>query len=133
MEQVKEQSAGAPGRGAPADEEKIIPWAEGNGTWKAISRLVSDLPSVDLVTFFVQNPYACDTAEGLAVRIGRKIAQVKPVLEALVKGGFLMATDLPDLCVYELTGDPKHRQTLQQYVVWLQEGYHWARLAIDRP
>ena len=133
MEQVKEESAGAPGRDARADEEKIIPWAEGNGTWKAISRLVSDLPSVDVVTFFVQNPYTCDTAEGLAVRIGRKIAQVKPVLEALVKGGFLLATDLPDLCVYELTDDPKHRQTLQQYVVWLQEGYHWARLAIDRP
>ena len=132
MDQVKEQTAGAPGREPQTDEERLIPWAEGNGTWQAISRLVSDLPSVDLVTFFVQNPYACDTVEGLAVRIGRQIAQVQPALGALAEAGFLNVTDLPDLRVYELTTDPKHRQTLQQYVAWLQEGYHWARLAIDR-
>jgi hypothetical protein len=116
-----------------ADEEKTIPWAEGNGLWNTISQLVSDLSAVDLVTFLVQNPYACDTAEGLAVRTGRKVAQIEPALEALTEAGFLNVTVMDRLRVYDLTGDPRRRQTLQQYVTWLQEGYHWARLAIDQP
>ena len=37
------------------------------------------------------------------------------------------------LRVYDLTAEPRRRQTLQQYVTWLQEGYHWARMALDQP
>jgi len=114
-----------------ADEEKVIPWAEGNGLWGTITGLVSDLAGVDIVTFFVQNPYACDSAESLAVRVGRQVAQVKPVLENLTKARLLKATDLNRVRVYELTDDPDGRQTLQQYVTWLQEGYHWARMVLD--
>jgi len=114
-----------------ADDERIIPWAEGNGGWIALSRLVSDLTAVDLVTFFVQNPFACDTAENLAIRIGRKTSQVQPSLDVLAGAGFMQVTDMGSLRVYEMTPDPQHRQTLQQYVTWLQEGYHWTRLAID--
>jgi hypothetical protein len=40
--------------------------------------------------------------------------------------------DLADVRVYELTEDSHRRQTLQQYVTWLQEGYHWARMVMDR-
>ncbi|MBN1136195.1 MAG: hypothetical protein JXM73_06400 [Anaerolineae bacterium] len=116
-----------------ADEEKIIPWAEGNGLWNRISQLISDLPAVDLVTFLVQNPYTCDTAANLAVNIGRKVAQIEPVLEALAEEGFLNVTVMDRLRVYDLTDDPRHRQTLQQYVTWLREGYHWARMALNQP
>lgn len=116
-----------------ADEEKTIPWAEGNGLWNTISQLVSELSAVDLVTFLVQNPYTCDTAEGLAVSIGRKAAQIEPVLEALAEAGFLNVTVMDRLRVYDLTADPRRQQTLQQYVAWLQEGYHWARIALDQP
>jgi hypothetical protein len=101
--------------------------------WTKISQLVSELPAVDLVTFLVQNPYACDTAEGLAVRIGRKVAQIEPVLEALSEAGFLNVTVMGRLRVYGLASDPWRQQTLQQYVTWLQEGYHWARMALDQP
>ena len=113
------------------DEEKVIPWAEGNGLWSTISRLISDLSGVDIITFFVQNPYTCDSAESLAVRIGRKGRYLVPVLEGLTQAGLLHAVDLGDLRVYELTDDPYQRQTLQQYVAWLQEGYHWARMVMD--
>ena len=115
-----------------ADEEKVIPWAEGNGLWGTISSLISDLSGVDVITFFVQNPYACDSAESLAVRVGRQARDVAPILDGLAEAGLLDATDLPGVRVYELTSDPHQRQTLQQYVSWLQEGYHWARMVMDR-
>jgi hypothetical protein len=113
-------------------EETVIPWAQGNGLWGKISELVSDLVGVDLVTFFVRNPYTCDSAESLAVRIGRRVALIQPALDGLAEAGLLHTVDLGDLQVYELTSDPHRRQTLQQYVAWLQEGYHWARIVMDR-
>jgi len=119
-------------RKRPPDQERIIPWAEGSGDWQTISALVSGLPAVDLVTFLVQNPYACDTAGGLAERIGRKAGEIQPVLDGLAAAGFMHITDLTSLRVYELTSNPRCRQMLQQYVIWLQEGYHWTRLAIDQ-
>lgn len=118
--------------GPGVDEETIIPWAEGNGLWNRISQLLSDLPEVDLATLFVQNPYTCDSAEGLAHRIGRRVERVRVALERLTHAGLLQAIDLRDLRVYRLTDDPHYRQTLQQYVTWLQEGYHWTRMVLDR-
>lgn len=115
-----------------ADEDKVIPWAEGNGLWIALSRLASDLIGADLIAFFVDNPYASDTAQGLAVRIGRQPVDVEPVLEALVLAGFLDLAVMDSLRVYLVSEEPHRRQTLQQYATWLREGYHWARLALDR-
>lgn len=117
---------------APHDEETVIPWAEGNVLWDVISALASDLVGVDVVTFFVQNPYTCDSAEGVAVRIGRDFPSVARALEDLTAARLLDASELGELRVYTLTQEPHRRQTLQQYVAWLQEGYHWARLAMDR-
>lgn len=114
-----------------SDDEKVIPWAEGNGLWRKVSQWASDLVGVDIITFFVQNPYACDTAKGLAVRIGRQPYQVEPVLDRLVEASLLTRTDLGDMQVYVLTEDAQGRQTLQQYVAWLQEGYHWVRMAME--
>jgi hypothetical protein len=116
----------------PDHEETVIPWAEGNVLWDVISTLASDLVGVDLMTFFVQNPYACDSAEGVAVRIGRDVPSVERALEALAAARLLEVSDLGELCVYTLTQEAHRRQTLQQYVAWLQEGYHWVRLAMDR-
>jgi hypothetical protein len=113
------------------DEEKVIPWAEGNGLWASISQVVSDLPAVDLVTFFVQNPYTYDSAESLAVRIGRRVEIVEPILESLAAVGFLECVELQSIPIYQISSDEHRRQTLQQYVTWLQEGYHWARMVLD--
>jgi hypothetical protein len=132
MNHSRENGSMPQNRKEQADEEKAIPWAEGNGLWNTISQLVADLAAVDLVTFLVQNPYTCDTADGLAVNIGRKVAQIEPVLEALTKAGILNVTVMDSLRAYDLTSDPQRRQTLQQYVTWLQEGYHWARMALDQ-
>lgn len=112
-------------------EEKVIPWAEGNGLWGIIAGLVSDLAGMDLATFFVQNPYTCDSAESLAVRIGRPVELVEPVLEGFAKAELLTTMDLGNLRIYELTSEPHRRQTLQQYVAWMREGYHWARMVLD--
>ena len=114
------------------EEEKLIPWAEGNGLWRTVTRSVRDLVGVDIVTFFVQNPYTCDSIESLALRIGRQPEQVQPVLDDLSRVGLLKKTDLGDVWVFELTDDPRWRQTLQQYVAWLQEGYHWTRMVMDQ-
>ncbi len=114
-----------------ADEEKTIPWAEGNGLWHKVSHLVSDLPGVDLVTFFVQNPYTCDSAESIALRIGYRVEQIEPSLQALADAGLLKGNPLGSLQIYELADDPHQRQILQQYVSWLREGYHWARMAME--
>jgi hypothetical protein len=116
----------------PADEEKVIPWAEGNGLWDTVASLASDLIGADVATFFVQNPYACDSAESLGVRIGRTVTQIGPVLDRYAEAALLQKVDLGEVCVYMLTDDMYHRQTLQQYVSWLQEGYHWARMVMDR-
>jgi len=113
-------------------DEKVIPWAEGNGLWHTITELVSDLPGVDLVTFFVQNPYTFDSGGSIAIRIGYSPGEIEPVLEALHEAGLLEAMDLGGIQAYELTEDPHRRQTLQQYVSWLQEGFHWARMVMDR-
>jgi hypothetical protein len=110
----------------------VIPWAQGNGLWGSITGLVTDLVAVDVITFFVRNPYAYDTVEGLAVRVGRRPEQVAPILETLVDADLLTALDLGVYQVYEMTLDPGRRQTLQQYVAWLQEGFHWARMVMDR-
>jgi hypothetical protein len=115
-----------------ADEEKVIPWAQGTDLWGTISGLISGLSELDVITFFVQNPYTCDSVESLAARIGRRPRDIAPVLDGLVREGLLNAVDLPGVRVYELTDDAKQRQTLQQYVCWLQEGYHWARMVLDR-
>jgi hypothetical protein len=133
MLKLEESGSGTQSREEWADEDKAIPWAEGNGLWNTVSQLVSDLPAVDLVTFLVQNPFACDTAGGLAVRTGRKVGQLEPILEALSEAGFVNATVMGSLRVYYLTADRRRQQILQQYVAWLQEGYHWTRMALDRP
>jgi len=114
------------------DDDKVIPWSEGQGLWATLNRLVSDLNGVDVITFFVQNPYAFDSAEGLAVRIGRAPERIEPVLERLVEAGFLRTGDLDGMHIYQMADDAHHRQTLQQYVTWLREGFHWARMVMDR-
>lgn len=112
--------------------QAIIPWAEGNGLWTQITGLASSLSGIDVVTFFARNPHACDSAEQLAVRIGRKVDKVRHVLEALAAIDLLETVELDGMRVYRLVDDPQRRQTLQQYVIWLQEGYHWARMGMEQ-
>lgn len=114
----------------PAGKETAISWAEGSDFWDRIHQLAGTLPCLDLLTFFVQNPYTCDTAAGLAVCIGYRPAQIQPILDQLVEAQLLKVSQVGTLHVYELTDDPRCRQVLQQYVSWVQEGYHWARIAL---
>lgn len=114
------------------DEVVVIPWAEGNGLWSTLAELVSDLVAADLVTFLIRNPSSYDSAAGLALAIGRDADGIQPVLDGLADAGFLVRVELNGLNAYHLTEEPHQRQTLQQYVTWLQEGYHWTRLAMDR-
>jgi hypothetical protein len=110
----------------------IIPWAEGNGLWMQMTELVSSLSGVDVITLFARNPHTCDSAEKVAVRIGRRPDKVKSILEALQSAGFLNVVELEGMLIYRLADDPHRRQTLQQYVIWLQEGYHWTRMGMEQ-
>jgi hypothetical protein len=110
----------------------IIPWAEGNGLWRRMAQLASSLSGVDILTFFAQNPHSCDSAEELAVRIGRQVTKVRPVLDQLEAAGLLQMVDLDGVRIYRLSDDPHRRQTLQQYVLWVREGYHWARMGMEQ-
>jgi hypothetical protein len=112
--------------------QAIIPWAEGNGLWTQITELVSSLSGVDVITFFALNPHACDSAEQVAVRIGRRPDKVRGILEALQSAGFMEVVELDGMRIYRLANDPRRRQTLQQYVIWLQEGYHWVRMGMEQ-
>ena len=114
----------------PAGEETVIRWAEGNEVWQRIHQLAGTLSCLDLLTFFVRNPYTCDTAASLAVCIGYRPAQIQPILDQLVEAQLLKLSQVGSLHVYELTDDPHCRQVLQQYISWVQEGYHWARIAL---
>lgn len=114
----------------PADEETVIPWAEGDDLWHRIHRLANTLSCLDLLAFFVRNPYTYDTAASLAVCIGYRPAQIQPILDELVEAKLLKVSQVGSLRVYELTDDPRCRQVLQQYISWVQEGYHWARMAL---
>lgn len=109
----------------------MIPWAEGNSLWEVITQHTPDLSSVDVITFFVQNPYAIDSAQSISERIGRQPEAVVPTLESLAHAGFLDRHDLGCVVIYAMTGETHRRQTLQQYVTWLREGYHWARLVLS--
>lgn len=113
-----------------ADDARVIPWAEGNGLWAILEQIASDLSAVDVVTFFAQNPFASDSALSIAERIGRRLEGVAPTLESLAHAGFIDRLDIDGVIIYQMTSDPHHQQTLQQYVTWLREAYHWARLAM---
>ena len=128
---MKSRTSDCPQAADRADEEKVIPWAEGNGLWRALSQMVNDLTGVDVVTFFVQNPFSCDTVEGLAMRIGRQPHQVEPVLERLTEMKLLIRSSAGSYRVYHMTEDVHRRQTAQQYVLWLSEGYHWTRMVLE--
>lgn len=43
--------------------------------------------------FFEENPYAIETAEGLADRLGRKLDYIQPVLDHLVQLSILSQID----------------------------------------
>ena len=71
VSQVKVGYSARTEKSVSGGEEKVIPWAEGNGLWHTINSLVSDLADVDVITLFVQNPYTCDTAESIAAKQDR--------------------------------------------------------------
>jgi hypothetical protein len=53
--------------------------------------------------FFQQNPFAVDTARGLAVRLGRKVEHVEPVLDRLVDLAILVRVQEGEVTVYRFT------------------------------
>ena len=50
--------------------------------------------------FFEENPYAFETVEGLANRLGRKIDHIQPVLESLVKLSILSQVETQKHVLY---------------------------------
>lgn len=65
--------------------------------------------ALECTAFFQQNPYTLETADGIALRIGRKLADIEPVLRNMTSRGFLQQDGegshaiysyiLPDVCV----------------------------------
>ncbi|MEG9295806.1 hypothetical protein V6B33_05050 [Mangrovibacillus sp. Mu-81] len=44
---------------------------------------------IECTLFFQENPYTFETLEGLAVRLGRNLEDLRPVLDALVENTIL--------------------------------------------
>ncbi|WP_274364413.1 hypothetical protein [Paenibacillus thermotolerans] len=55
---------------------------------------------LECTLFFQGNPYAFETEEGLAVRLGRRVEHIKPVLIELVNSSILEKTGDGDLAIY---------------------------------
>lgn len=65
--------------------------------------------ALECTVFFQQNPFTLETADGIAMRIGRKLADIEPVLRNMTLKGFLLRDGegshaiysyiLPDVCV----------------------------------
>lgn len=54
----------------------------------------------ECMLFFQENPYAFETAEGLSLRLGRKIDHLLPVLEQLVTTSILELIGNGDKPIY---------------------------------
>ncbi|WP_199615348.1 hypothetical protein [Paenibacillus alkalitolerans] len=55
---------------------------------------------IECTIFFQGNPYSFETEEGLAVRMGRKVEHIKPVLNELVNSSILERTGQGDRAIY---------------------------------
>lgn len=61
---------------------------------------VSMILQVECNHFFAENPFALETAESLALRLGRTEEDLVPVLELLVEQSVLARTEDGDQSVY---------------------------------
>ena len=55
---------------------------------------------IECTLFFQGNPYALETEEGLALRTGRKVEHLKPVLNELVNSSILERLGEGDQAIY---------------------------------
>ncbi|MDP3013833.1 MAG: hypothetical protein Q8M92_06280 [Candidatus Subteraquimicrobiales bacterium] len=73
----------------------------------------------DLLIIFAENPGLVDSAENIAVRLGRKEKDTEAGLKELTKKNLLKETKREDMFIYELTDDLKTRKALENFVLAL--------------
>jgi hypothetical protein len=101
--------------------------------WKNLLQLTTDLVTVDLLSFFNANPYACVTPADLALCIGRQESQLPLYLNRLVDAQILEAVPVLDLVVYQLVSHEEIRRLVQHFVIWFGESFFWGRGTLTPP
>jgi len=71
----------------------------------------------ELMRFFDDNPHTADTAENIAIYLGRKASTVKLALENLVENGILKNKTLNGVPIYVLTSDEPTRALVDRFAL----------------
>lgn len=71
---------------------------------------------IECTLFFQENPYTYETLEGLSIRLGRNIEDIRPILEILVENTIL-----------EVIGSGQHAiyRYVQPVFIDINEGLSW--------
>jgi hypothetical protein len=103
-----------------------------------VEEAVDSLIKLEVALFFQGNPGATDTAEGVALRIYRKMEDVAPALSHLAHHEVLAETILGNgrYTVYSLTPDRKMRELLDElsraYYYDVEDRVKISRLLVKR-
>jgi hypothetical protein len=101
--------------------------------WQNLYQLTTDLVTLDLLSFFNANPYACVTSTDVALCIGRHERQVRPSLDRLAEAQILDAIPVLDLLVYQLASRDEIRRLVKHFVMWFGESFFWGRRMLRPP
>lgn len=80
-----------------------------------VERYATNLARWDLLAFFGRNPSVCDTAPGIAARIGRRPRIVQKELDDLAYLGLLRAHSNGQGMRYELGHSQRTRRTVMRF------------------
>jgi len=90
---------------------------EMNAAWRAFLRkTVNSFVKWDLVRFFHDNPHTVDTAENIAVSVGRDPQVLKPELDDLTSKGILERMSVTGATIYRLSSDETTRDLIHRFV-----------------
>jgi hypothetical protein len=70
----------------------------------------------DLVRFFHDNPHTADTAENIALVVGREAKTVRRELEGLVKSDVLQMDNVSGQAIFRLSSDSEIRHLIKEFV-----------------
>jgi hypothetical protein len=88
-----------------------------NTMWQQFLRhRVNSFIKWDLVRFFHDNPHTKDTAENIAIVVGRDVKTVYHELDGLVKSEVLVKEAVEGHTIYRLSPNEEIRQLIREFV-----------------
>lgn len=71
---------------------------------------------IECTMFFQENPYTFETLDGLSIRLGRNLEDLRPILDILVRNSILEVIGTDDRAIYRY---------VQPLSIEIQEGVTW--------